>query len=69
MSLPSLTCPECGSSEGLYVRADLRWMPEEGAFKLLPDIEEPIDCTACDHRWWWTDTGIDPLVSAGIKPA
>lgn len=43
-------CPQCGSSEGLYVRTDARWFPESGLW--LPvecGFEEGVDCTECDH--------------------
>ena len=41
-------CPQCGSSEGLYIRADLRWMPGDGTWKMC-DAEDEVDCTECDH--------------------
>lgn len=43
-------CPECGSSEGLYARTDVRWDPAAGEWVTCWDgFEEGIDCTNCDH--------------------
>jgi DNA-directed RNA polymerase subunit RPC12/RpoP len=43
-------CPECGSEEGLYVRADLRWNAGTREWEpVLDSIEEGVDCTECDH--------------------
>ena len=40
-------CPECGSEEYLYVRADARWNPETGSWETC-FIEDECDCTECD---------------------
>lgn len=41
-------CPQCGSNDRLYIRADLRWMPGDGTWKMC-DAEDEVDCTECDH--------------------
>lgn len=43
-------CPECGTTDGLYVRADLRWNDQTLVWEpCLDSIEEGVDCTNCDH--------------------
>jgi hypothetical protein len=43
-------CPECGNTESLYARSDLRWNAETREWDACLDaMEYEIDCTECDH--------------------
>lgn len=44
---PVLACPECGDSDHLYDRADVRYDFETGDW-VIGDREGTIDCTECD---------------------
>ena len=57
-------CPCCGTEEGIYARADIRWMPATQTWEAT-DIEDQLDCTECDHTWSYGDSGFsDPLAAA-----
>lgn len=62
--MTALSCPECGTSDGIYARLDARWQPQLGRFEVCPDVWDELDCTNCDHRWEWAETKIDPYTSA-----
>jgi hypothetical protein len=50
MAKVTYRCPECGNSEGLYARGDLRWNTETQEWEADPwSIEEGVDCMECDH--------------------
>ena len=56
MTEPKIVCPECGASEGIYARIDVRWDGESWEF--LPR-EEALDCTHCDASFEPPD-GMEP---------
>lgn len=41
-------CPNCGTEDGLYRRADVRWQPGREAWETVADIGSEVDCTQCD---------------------
>lgn len=43
-------CPNCGTEEGIYARADLRWQPKTQSWD-ISEVEDTLDCTECDHEW------------------
>ena len=47
----SYRCPKCGSQDGLYIRADMRWDPAAYEWSVVRDSigEDEVDCTECDY--------------------
>ena len=54
MSAP-VSCPKCGAIEGIYARIDARGNQERGAWVVCPDIDQPLDCSNCDHEFELAD--------------
>lgn len=44
----ALKCPECGATDGIYARADLRWSAGRETWEIMT-VEGDYDCTHCDH--------------------
>lgn len=49
MAMMVYRCPECGASDGLYGRGDVRWNFSEQEWQSV-EVEDLIDCTECDFQ-------------------
>lgn len=60
-AMSKLSCPICGEETHIYVKADLRWSPESGAWKVDEAETHDAECTECDHRFELPEGTPDPL--------
>ena len=57
-------CPNCGGTDSLYGRADIRWSHDRLEW-IVGDMEDGIECTECD----WSGTMADTIASADAEAA
>lgn len=60
MSAVKVACPACGSSDGIYARADIHWQALTQSWE-IKDIEQEIDCMECDHAFPLPDNCPHPI--------
>ncbi|RXR28984.1 hypothetical protein [Sphingobium fluviale] len=48
-------CPNCGTTNGIYAKADLRWQAMTQSWE-ISEVEDTLDCTECDHSWSLSDS-------------
>jgi ribosomal protein S27E len=58
---PKVACPNCGNTNGIYARADIRWQDVTHSWEIC-EIVAPLDCNECEHEWelpkdWPTPAG------------
>jgi hypothetical protein len=56
--MQTLSCEECGDSEHLYIKVDLKWDPLAGQFE-VDEIESFAECTSCDSTQTYVPFCVD----------
>lgn len=49
-------CPECGTSDSIYARVDLKWTGT--AWQVCIGQEERFDCSNCDAEFGEEESGL-----------